>query len=185
MATSVEAVPGGQYLSFFIAGEEFAVDILRVREIIEYGVLTVVPGMPDCVRGVINLRGRVVPVIDLGVRFGLPTGAVTRRSCIVVVETTRDDESIVMGIVADAVHQVLALEPSTIEPPPAFGSRIEAEFLVGMAQSGPKFVMLLDSDRALAVESLLRPATATGTAPAEGGDAPAIADAIATESPMP
>lgn len=155
MSTTTLSELGSQYLSFFIADEEFAVNILRVKEIIEYGTLTTVPGMPACVRGVINLRGRVVPVIDLGLRFGLSPTEVTRRSCIVVVEAARDSGPVVMGVAAAAVHQVLRVDTADIETLPGFGSRIGTEYLEGMTQSGDKFVMLLDIDRALSMEALL------------------------------
>jgi len=143
-----------QYLSFALCGEEYAVDILRVKEIIEHGALTRVPAMPPAVRGVINLRGRVVPVVDLAARFGLPEREVTRRSCIVMVELTDEGDSVVMGIVADAVSQVLDLAESDIEPPPSFGTAIGARFIRGMAETGDKFVIILDVDRALDVSEL-------------------------------
>jgi purine-binding chemotaxis protein CheW len=101
-----------QYLSFELCGEEYAVNILRVREIIEYDTLTRVPGMPACVRGVINLRGRVVPVLDLAARFGLAESETTRRSCIVMMELTDDEDSVVIGVITDAVSQVLDLADS-------------------------------------------------------------------------
>jgi purine-binding chemotaxis protein CheW len=143
-----------QYLSFALCGEEYAVDILRVKEIIEHGALTRVPAMPAAVRGVINLRGRVVPVVDLAARFGLPEREVTRRSCIVMVELTDDGESVVVGIVADAVSQVLDLAETDIEPPPSFGTAIGARFIRGMAETGHKFVIILDVNRALDVNEL-------------------------------
>ena len=175
MTTSTLSELGSQYLSFFIAGEEFAVNILRVKEIIEYGTLTTVPGMPPCVRGVINLRGRVVPVIDLGLRFGLSPTEVTRRSCIVVVEAARDSGPVVMGVAAAAVHQVLRVDASEIEALPGFGSRIGTEYLEGMAQSGEKFVMLLDIDRALSIKALLEDLPA--------GDAIAVATGVGVGAP--
>jgi purine-binding chemotaxis protein CheW len=138
-----------QYLSFVLCGEEYAVNILRVKEIIEYDSLTRVPAMPACVRGVINLRGRVVPVVDLAARFGLGDSSITRRSCIVMVELTDGDESVVMGVITDAVSQVLDLAESGIEPPPSFGTRISADFIQGMAEAGKKFVIILNMDRAL------------------------------------
>ena len=144
-----------QYLSFELCGEEYAVNILRVREIIEYDTLTRVPGMPACVRGVINLRGRVVPVLDLAARFGLAESETTRRSCIVMMELTDDEDSVVIGVITDAVSQVLDLADSEIEPPPSFGTHISAEFISGMAQTGKKFVILLDIDRALNPAELL------------------------------
>jgi purine-binding chemotaxis protein CheW len=138
-----------QFLSFVLCGEEYAVNILRVKEIIEYDSLTRVPAMPACVRGVINLRGRVVPVVDLAARFGLGDSSITRRSCIVMVELTDGDESVVMGVITDAVSQVLDLAESGIEPPPSFGTRISADFIQGMAEAGKKFVIILNMDRAL------------------------------------
>ena len=143
-----------QYLSFVLCGEEYAVNILRVKEIIEFDALTRVPAMPDSVRGVINLRGRVVPVVDLAARFGLKESQITRRSCIVMVELVDDDESIVMGIIADAVSQVLDLSEEEIEPPPSFGTAISTKFIRGMAETGKKFVIILDVDRALDVAEL-------------------------------
>lgn len=145
-----------QYLSFVLAGEEYAVNILRVKEIIEYDTLTRVPSMPECVRGVINLRGRVVPVVDLSARFGLAPSEITRRSCIVMVELSDGDASVVMGIITDAVSQVLDLDESTMEPPPSFGTQISTEFIQGLAEAGKKFVIVLDIDRALNISALFQ-----------------------------
>lgn len=156
MTTSIAADARPQYLSFFLSGEEYGVSILRVKEILEYDLPTRVPGMPDSIVGVINVRGRVVPIVDLAVRFGLASSRVTRRSCIVVVELELDGEPMVMGVIADAVSQVLDLDPEAIEPPPSFGTAVRADCLEGMAQTGEsrKFVMLLDLDRALSVQGL-------------------------------
>jgi purine-binding chemotaxis protein CheW len=154
MKTQTSGATRTQYLSFAIASEEYAVEILRVREIIEYDTLTRVPAMPPAVRGVINLRGRVVPVVDLAARFGLAPLPVTRRSCIVLVEVAVDDGPMVVGIITDAVSQVLELAPDELEPPPAFGTTVGAEFLDGMSESGKKFVMVLNVDRALAAAAL-------------------------------
>src|SRR5690242_20622162 len=118
MKTSPNVAARTQYLSFAIASEEYAVDILRVREIIEYDTLTRVPAMPPAVRGVINLPGRVVPVVDLAARFGMPPLPITRRSCIVLVEVA-GETPLVVGIITDAVSQVLELAPDDLEPPPA------------------------------------------------------------------
>ena len=139
-----------QFLSFVLAGEEYAVEILRVKEIIEYDNLTRVPAMPPAVRGVINLRGRVVPVLDLALRFGLPQSVITPRSCIVMVEISGDEGAIVMGIITDAVSEVLDLTAEQIQPPPSFGTAVGVEFLDGMAETdNKKFVMLLNINRAL------------------------------------
>ncbi len=156
--TNTSSVPRTQYLSFVLAGEEYAVDILRVKEIIEYGTLTRVPGMPPAVRGVINLRGRVVPVVDLALRFGLPPVVVTPRSCIVMVEFSGADGGIVIGVITDAVSEVLDLAAEEIQSPPSFGTSVGAEFLDGMAEtSGRKFVMLLNIDRALGTDAFTQP----------------------------
>ena len=155
---STSSVPFTQFLSFVLAGEEYAVEILRVKEIIEYDNLTRVPGMPPAVRGVINLRGRVVPVIDLALRFGLPESVITARSCIVMVEIGTGEGAIVMGIITDAVSEVLDLINDQIQPPPSFGTSVGAEYLDGMAEStGKKFVMLLNIDRALSGTALSAP----------------------------
>ncbi len=139
-----------QYLSFQLTGEEFAFGILRVKEILEYDTITRVPNAPPSVRGVINLRGAVVPVLDLATLFGLPATMVTKRSCVIIVEVRVDDQELVMGILADAVNQVIELAPETIEPPPAFGSRVRVEYLVGMGKvDARKFVLILDIDRLL------------------------------------
>lgn len=138
-----------QYLTFSMGGEEYAVNILRVKEIIEYDTLTKVPGTPPAIRGVINLRGNVVPVVDLALRFGLVPNPVTKRSCIVIVEVDAGGERAVMGILADSVSEVLALAPDQVEPPPAFGTRAKVDFLSGMGKVGRKFVLLLDVDRVL------------------------------------
>lgn len=171
-----------QYLSFFLAGEEYGISILRVREIVEYDVPTRVPAMPACVTGVINLRGRVVPIIDLAVRFGLAPSVATRRSCIVVVELVLEGEPVVMGVIVDAVSQVLELAPEAIEPPPSFGTAICADFLEGMTQSLRKFVLLLDIDRALTVQGLAAGVEAGAELQSAPGSAPAAErEAVATE----
>jgi len=153
--TSTMAPQRGQILVFVLAGEEYAVDILRVREIIRYTVPTRVPGMPASVRGLINLRGRVVPVIDLAVRFGLSESVITERTSIVMVETTSGEGEVVIGIITDAVTAVLELTHDQVQPTPSFGTKVGAEFLEGMADKGnQKFAMLLNIDRVLASEAL-------------------------------
>ena len=145
----------GQILIFVLAGEEYALDILRVREIIRYTKPTRVPGMPAAVRGLINLRGRVVPVIDLSVRFGFPDSVITERTSIVMVETTSQDGEVVIGIITDAVTAVLELNEDQVQPTPSFGTKVGAEFLEGMAEKGDqKFVMLLNIDRVLGAGAL-------------------------------
>src|ERR1700712_3285227 len=124
------AVPeAAQYLTFLLAGELFAIGILAIKEIIEYHSLTEVPMMPTCVRGVINLRGAVVPVMDLLARFGPPPSEITKRSCIVIVEVETDGERQDIGVVVDAVNEVLDIASADIEPPPSFGARIRSDFI--------------------------------------------------------
>ncbi|MBI5068922.1 MAG: purine-binding chemotaxis protein CheW [Deltaproteobacteria bacterium] len=147
--SSSETLEKRQYLSFSLAGSDYGLGILQVKEILQYETITRVPSMPPSVRGVINLRGSVVPVLDLAVKFGLPATAVTKRTCILVVEGAIDGQSTVMGIIADAVSEVLELAPGDVEPPPPFGTRIRADFLVGMGKVGRGFVLLLDLARVL------------------------------------
>ena len=135
-----------QYLSFQVAGESYAVGVLQAREIIEYPTVTRVPHAPPAVRGVINLRGSVVPVVDLAVKFGLPPSPVDRRTCVVIVECQLEGEPMVIGVIADAVNQVLDLAPEDIEPPPSFGTRVRTEFLRGMGKLERGFVLLLQMD---------------------------------------
>jgi Chemotaxis signal transduction protein len=141
-----------QYLTFRLAGEEYAVGILHVREIITYGTLTKVPHTPPSIRGVINLRGNVVPVVDLGVKFGLTTSPVTDRTCIIIVETDINESRTVMGVIADSVSQVISMPEDNILPPPAFGTRVRVDFLHGMGQSGDKFVLVLDIEKVLSAD---------------------------------
>ena len=143
-----------QYLTFMLAGEMFAIGILAIKEIIEYGNLTPVPMMPASVRGVINLRGAVVPVMDLLARFGKPPSPVTKRSCIVIVEVANGEERQVIGVAVDAVNEVLDIAPADIEPPPAFGARIRSDFIHGMGKVKGKFVILLDLNHALSMDEI-------------------------------
>jgi purine-binding chemotaxis protein CheW len=175
--------PTTQYLSFFIAGEEYAVGILQVREIIEYDTVTRVPSAPEWIRGVTNLRGSVLPVIDLAMKLGLPQSIVHPRSCIVVVEVTFQGEKLVMGVLADAVGQVLDLGPGDVEPPPAFGTPVHAEYLIGMGRAGRKFTLLLDIDRVLNSQEI-RAASAAVAEPQEPSAPPEPAPAAAAEEPQ-
>jgi purine-binding chemotaxis protein CheW len=144
-----KTVASTQYLSFFLAGEEYAFAILQVREIIEYDTVTRVPGTPAWIGGVINLRGSVLPVIDLAMKLGLPPCVITRRSCIVVVEVEHEGDRLVLGLLADAVGQVLDFEPGDVEPTPPFGTPVHVDYLKGMGRAGKKFVLLLDADKIL------------------------------------
>ncbi len=143
-----------QYLTFTLGGEMFAVETLSVKEIIEYNQITAVPMMPASIRGVINLRGAVVPVIDLKARFGGRATETTRRTCIVIVEFGVAEEHQVIGIVVDAVSEVLEIPAGDIEPPPAFGARIRADFISGMGKIDGHFVILLDMGCVLSIDEL-------------------------------
>jgi purine-binding chemotaxis protein CheW len=163
-----------QYLTFFVAEEEYGVAILRAREIVEFDTLTRVPQMPACVRGVINLRGSVVPIVDLAAKLGLRETAPTRFTCVVILEVESEGEREIIGLLVDHVGQVIELGGEDIQPTPTFGTRIRPELLRGMGRKDKKFVMLLDIDRLLAVHELLALAASVEQGPAtEGGEAPA------------
>jgi purine-binding chemotaxis protein CheW len=143
-----------QYLTFLLGGETFAIGILHIKEIIEYGNVTTVPMMPDFVKGVINLRGSVVPVIDLAMRFSRPPSPVSRRTCIVLIEVEAEGERYNIGITVDAVNEVLEIPGSEIEPPPAFGAKIRSDFIGGMGKINDKFVIILDAEKVLSVDEM-------------------------------
>lgn len=152
-----------QYLTFLLGSEMFAIDILGIKEIIEYGNLTGVPMMPAFIRGVINLRGAVVPVVDLSARFGRAATEVTRRSCIVIIEAESGGEKQDIGVVVDAVSEVLEIPEAEIEPAPSFGARVRADFISGMGKVKDKFVIILDTNKVLSVDEM---AMLSGTAEA-------------------
>lgn len=143
-----------QYLTFALTGEMFAVGILNVKEIIEYGNLTEIPMMPPFIRGVINLRGAVVPVIDLAVRFGGKISEVQRRTCIVIVEMQQEEGRHDIGLMVDAVSEVLEIPGTEIEPSPAFGAKIRADFIAGMGKVNGKFVIILNIMRVLSANEM-------------------------------
>ncbi len=143
-----------QYLTFRLGDETFAIGILAVKEILEYGLVTAVPMMPPFVRGVINLRGRVVPVVDLSLRFGGTRSESTRRTCIIILEAGTESERQDVGVVVDAVSQVLEIPPEEVEPAPAFGARLRADFIAGMGKIDGEFVIILDVERILSSEEL-------------------------------
>lgn len=185
-----EAVEQEQYLTFFLAGEEYAIGILKVKEIIEYDTVTTVPKTPRWVRGVINLRGAVVPVVDLGLKFGLEERPVTKTTCIVIVEGQLEGESTLMGVMADAVSQVMDIAAGEVQEVPAFGTRIKVDYLQGMAQLGKKFVLLLDIDKVLSADEVQDlNAAATNVEEAESAaaspDLPEAALTLEKDNPAP
>jgi len=200
-----EGRPGmiSQYLIFSLGGEAYAVGTLRVREIIEYGTLTAVPMVPPFIRGVINLRGAVVPVIDLNARFGRARTEASRRTCIVILEVNSRNEGPqgradgsprpargneetwdgpasphdrqVLGIIVDAVSAVRRIDAADVEPPPNFGTGIRADFIEGMAKVNGQFVILLELASVLSVDEI----ALLGGLAAGGSPTPALAPALA------
>jgi purine-binding chemotaxis protein CheW len=155
MATELDSTVSGQYLSFFLGQEVFAVDVAKTREVLDLIEITRVPGTPAFMLGVINLRGCVVPVIDLRLKFGLPAAERTRETCIIVLDITLDGETTIIGAVADSVREVLDLNSSQIEPPPRIGTRLRTEFIRGMGRiDDSRFLILLDIDRVFSSEEL-------------------------------
>lgn len=158
-----------EYLTFFIAGVEYAVSLDYVREVIPYDTVTRVPGMPSTVRGVTNLRGSVVPVIDLAIKFRLPAIEVTSRTCIVLVDAQVGGSSLLLGLLTEEVGQVLAVDVKELLPPPAFGTPIHNDYLAYMLPVGKKFALVLDIVRTLSQDELLSTVNAQSEAPPEEG----------------
>jgi len=158
MAVAVSAAPveQKQYLTFMLGGEMFSIGILCIREIIWYSNLTEVPMMPACIRGVINLRGAVVPVMDLSSRFGKPATSVTKSTCIIIVEveTQNEGERQSMGVVVDSVQAVLEIAASDIESAPSFGAKIRSDFIEGIGKVNGKFVILLNVNNVLSMQEI-------------------------------
>lgn len=152
--TVSEITESRQYLTFSLADEIFAVDVAKVREILEYSTITKVPQTPEFMRGVINLRGSVVPVMDMRMKFGLPETEPTVNTCIIVVEMALDDETLVLGMLADSVQEVFELEPDNIEPAPRIGMKLDTSFITGMGKHGETFIIILDIDRVFRSDDL-------------------------------
>ena len=170
------AGPGQQYLTFMVADEMFALPIAAIREIVQYREPTDVPMMPSFIRGVINLRGRVVPVIDLCARFARGRGETSRRTCFVILELNHEQWSHDIGVLVDTVSAVLEISDSDIEPPPSFGVRLRSDFISGMGKVGEKFVIILDIDKVLSVDEL---SSLGGLAPSAAGSAAGVASGSA------
>jgi purine-binding chemotaxis protein CheW len=156
VAAQVAPVEQKQYLTFMLGGEMFSIGILCIREIIWYSNLTEVPMMPACIRGVINLRGAVVPVMDLSNRFGKPATPVTKSTCIIIVEveTQNEGERLSMGVVVDSVQAVLEIAASDIEKAPSFGAKIRSDFIEGIGKVNGKFVILLNVNNVLSMQEI-------------------------------
>ena len=152
MSSSNETADRSQYLSFSLAGGEYGIEILNVKEILQYEDITRVPSTPAWMRGVINVRGSVVPVIDLAVKFGFAETPVTKRTCILVFETNIDGIPTVLGLMTDSVTAVIELAPADIEETPSFDTRVSVEYLLGMGKVGKGFVLLLDLAKVLSAD---------------------------------
>jgi len=151
-----------QYLTFQLDDEVFAVEISKVREVLDFSDVTKVPQTPEFMRGVINLRGSVVPVVDMRLKFGMDGVEATVNTCIIIVEVIMDGEASVLGSLVDSVQEVLDIEPDQIEPPPRIGTKLNTEFIRGMGKHNEEFVIILDIDKVFSADeiSLLQ---ATGT----------------------
>ncbi len=152
------------YLSFTIAGTDYGFPILAVKEILQFEEATRIPGAPPSIRGVVNVRGQVVPVVDLSMKFGGSETVVSKRTCILVVEVLSGAERRTLGVLADAVNEVLDLPASAIEEPPAFGANVRIDYVIGMGKVGRRFVLLLDADRVLTAPEAELTAQATALA---------------------
>lgn len=179
--TEARREEGEQFLSFHLGGEEYAVGILSIREVVEYQRLTPVPATPPWVRGVMNLRGTVVPVLDLATRLRRGETAVERLTCIMIFEVDLEGEPTPVGVLIDAVGRVIELTADAIQEPPPFGSPVRAELLVGLGMVGETPIPILDVQRVLTGEELatavagaaaVEPAVEPEEAPAAGDDAP-------------
>ncbi len=142
-----------QYLSFKLGQEIFAVDVATVLEILDVTAITKIPQAPDFMRGVINLRGSVVPVMDMRLKFGMPPTERTVDTCIIVMEVTQEGETMVLGTLADSVQEVLDLEPDQIEAPPCIGIRLQSDFIKGMGRRNERFIIILDMDQIFNADS--------------------------------
>ena len=143
-----------QYLTFKLGEEVFAMDIAKVREVLDFTSVTKVPRTPEFMRGVINLRGSVVPVADLRLKFGMTKTEKTVNTCIIITEVTVDNETAVLGALADSVQEVVDLEPGQIEPAPKIGTRLRTEFIKGMGKQNENFIILIDIDKVFSSEEL-------------------------------
>ncbi|MBF0273485.1 MAG: chemotaxis protein CheW [Magnetococcales bacterium] len=143
-----------QFLTFHLDREVFAIDISRIKEVLEFSSVTKIPRTPDFMCGVINLRGSVVPVVDLRLKFGMSPSVKTVNTCIIIIDVTQDDGATVIGAMADSVKEVMELDPDHIEPPPKIGTGMRTDFICGMGKQNDAFVILLDTDKIFSVTEL-------------------------------
>lgn len=171
--SSNEVTETTQYLTFGLGEEEFALEIARVREVLDYTTITRVPRMPEFLRGVINLRGNVVPVIDMRLKLGMSAVQKTKDTCIVIVEIQMDGEQMQLGGLTDSVQEVIDLDPGQIEPAPRIGTKLNTEFIRGMGKRDDRFLIILDIDRVLSSDELAVMHSAGG-GPAQDSEEPAV-----------
>ena len=143
-----------QYLTFFLGDETFSLDIGRVREVLDYTIVTSVPRMPEYMQGVINLRGSVVPVVDLRLKFGMPQLSVSVNTCIIIVEATVNGDGTVLGLLADSVQEVIELDRGSVQPAPRIGTRLDTGFIKGIGRQDDQFIIILDIDRIFSHDEL-------------------------------
>ena len=143
-----------QYLTFILEDEVFALDITKVREVLEFSTVTKVPRVPEFMRGVINLRGSVVPVLDMRMKFGMTRTEKTVNTCVIIVEIVIDNDPIMLGALADSVKEVMDIEADKIEPPPKIGTKLRTDFIKGMGKHNEEFVIILDIDKVFSTEEL-------------------------------
>lgn len=179
-----EISESNQYLTFTLDDEDFALEIGRVREVLDHTTITKMPGMPEFLRGVINLRGNVVPVIDLSYKLGMGSIKQSVDTCIVIVEIMIDKELIHMGAMADSVKEVIGLDQGQILPPLRLGTKLNSQFIRGMGKQDEKFLIILDIDKVLATDELERIRKAGERREADP-DRPAIEAEIPPLSPEP
>ncbi|HTP27139.1 MAG TPA: chemotaxis protein CheW [Anaeromyxobacteraceae bacterium] len=151
---SSDATPSSQFLTFTLDEERYAVEIAKVREVLEFTAVNRVPRTPEFMRGMINLRGNIVPVIDLRLKLGLSRTERTVDTCVIITEVEMDGESVVLGALADSVQEVIDLDAASISPPPRMGTRVDTRFIRGMSKREDQFLIILDIDRVLSEEDL-------------------------------
>lgn len=152
--SSAEGDRTNQYLTFSLSDELYALEVSKVKEVLEYQSITRVPKTPEFMRGVINVRGGIVPVIDLRLKFNLPAAERTVDTCIIVLEINLNEETITVGMIADNVHEVIEILPDDIEPTPRIGTRLDTDFIEGIGKRGDRFLIILQIDKVLTAEEI-------------------------------
>ncbi|NGZ07703.1 MAG: purine-binding chemotaxis protein CheW [Magnetococcales bacterium] len=152
-----------QFLTFHLSTEVFAIDISKIKEVLEFTTVTKIPRTPDFMCGVINLRGSVVPVVDMRLKFGMPQSERTVNTCVIIIDVIQDDGTVIIGAMADSVKEVMELAPSQIEPPPKIGTGLRTDFIRGMGKQGDHFVILLDTDKVFSSAELALLQEASGS----------------------